>query len=74
MVWRQVATGNLESDHPLITTVGKAFERVTNKEAIIEASPWGTDGGILSNVGHTPVVVIGPGVTASAHDANEYIF
>lgn len=66
--------GNLESDHPLITTVGKAFERVTNKEAIIEASPWGTDGGILSNVGHTPVVVIGPGVTASAHDANEYIF
>lgn len=66
--------GNLESDHPLITTVCKAYERVKNNPATIEASPWGTDGGILANVGDTPVVVIGPGVTASAHDANEYIY
>lgn len=40
---------------------------------MIEASPWATDGGILSNIGKTPVVVFGPGVTKAAHDVNEYI-
>ena len=40
---------------------------------MIEASPWGTDGGILSNVGQIPVIVFGPGVTEAAHDTNEYI-
>lgn len=44
-----------------------------NGSPIVEASPWGTDGGILSKVGGTPVVVFGPGVTAMAHDANEYV-
>lgn len=65
--------GNLNLDHPLIASVSSSFEKVKNEKAVIEASPWGTDGGILSNVGNTPAVIIGPGVTASAHDVNEYI-
>ncbi|MDQ0271983.1 peptidase [Cytobacillus purgationiresistens] len=65
--------GNLEVEHPLMASISHAFEKVKNEKPIIEASPWGTDGGILSNIGNTPVVVIGPGVTASAHDVNEYI-
>ncbi|WNS73894.1 peptidase [Bacillus sp. DTU_2020_1000418_1_SI_GHA_SEK_038] len=65
--------GNLEENHSLMETISEAFERVTTTKPIIEASPWGTDGGILSVVGNTPVVVFGPGVTAAAHDANEYI-
>lgn len=65
--------GNLQENHPLMETISEAFEQVKMTKPIIEASPWGTDGGILSNVGNTPVVVFGPGVTQAAHDANEYI-
>ncbi|GHH98309.1 peptidase [Neobacillus kokaensis] len=65
--------GSLEGDHPLMTELTNSFKEVMGRTPVIEASPWGTDGGILSNVGDTPVVVFGPGVTEMAHDANEYI-
>lgn len=65
--------GNLSVDHPLMEVVESSFESVTNNKPAIEASPWGTDGGILSQVGDIPVIVFGPGVTEVAHDANEYI-
>ncbi|OLS37794.1 peptidase [Bacillus sp. MRMR6] len=65
--------GNLNSDHPLIKSISERFLELKGSEPIIEASPWGTDGGILSTVGNTPVVVFGPGVTETAHDANEHI-
>ncbi|WP_251552329.1 peptidase [Neobacillus muris] len=66
--------GSLEPDHPLMQELSKSFKQVTGKEPVIEASPWGTDGGILSSVGNTPVVVFGPGITEVAHDANEHIY
>lgn len=65
--------GNLRVDHPLIKTLVQSFEEVQGSKPVIEASPWGTDGGILSTVGDIPVVVFGPGVTEVAHDANEFI-
>lgn len=65
--------GSLENDHPLITELTKSFREVQGDSPIIEASPWGTDGGILSTIGNTPVVVFGPGITETAHDANEHI-
>ena len=65
--------GNLAKEHPLIETISAGFEDKTGRKPVIEASPWGTDGGILSQVGGIPVVVFGPGVTEVAHDANEYI-
>ncbi|MGG1674670.1 peptidase [Neobacillus sp. NRS-1170] len=65
--------GSLEGDHPLIKELSKSFIEVKGNQPAIEASPWGTDGGILSNVGNTPVVVFGPGITETAHDANEHI-
>jgi acetylornithine deacetylase len=65
--------GSLESDHPLMNELSKSFIEVKGDPPIIEASPWGTDGGILSTVGGTPVVVFGPGITETAHDANEHI-
>ncbi|MEH7245202.1 peptidase [Neobacillus niacini] len=65
--------GNLEVDHPLMNTLSDSFEKIKGKPPVIEASPWGTDGGILSNIGNTPVVVFGPGITAAAHDADEHI-
>lgn len=65
--------GSVESDHPLIKELTKSFVEVKGENPVIEASPWGTDGGILSTVGNTPVVVFGPGITETAHDANEHI-
>ncbi len=65
--------GSLDSNHPLMKELIKSFREIKGNAPIIEASPWGTDGGILSNVGDTPVVVFGPGITETAHDANEHI-
>ncbi|MGM0776559.1 MAG: peptidase [Bacillota bacterium] len=65
--------GDLEQDHPLMAVLSESFETVKGKQPAVEASPWGTDGGILSKIGNTPVVVFGPGVTEAAHDVNEFI-
>ncbi|MBY0122727.1 peptidase [Bacillus sp. S/N-304-OC-R1] len=65
--------GNMNEDHPLMETISNAFKNVKKHEPVIEASPWGTDGGILSAVGNTPVVIFGPGITEAAHDVNEFI-
>ncbi|MDQ6599336.1 peptidase [Bacillus salipaludis] len=65
--------GSLESDHPLMKELSASFQEITGEAPVIEASPWGTDGGILSSVGNTPVVVFGPGITETAHDADEHI-
>lgn len=65
--------GQLEENHPLTQVLTDKFITVFNKEPVIEASPWGTDGGYLSVVGKIPVMVFGPGITEMAHDANEHI-
>ncbi|MEH7075421.1 peptidase [Neobacillus drentensis] len=65
--------GSLENDHPLMNELTKSFIEIMGNSPIVEASPWGTDGGILSTIGNTPVVVFGPGITETAHDANEHI-
>lgn len=65
--------GRIELEHPLLKTLQNNYFHVEQKQPIIEASPWGTDGGILSNIGNIPVVVFGPGITEKAHDSNEYI-
>lgn len=65
--------GNLPTDHVLMQTISASYQQVLQEIPHIEASPWGTDGGILSQVGGIPVVVFGPGTTEVAHNANEYI-
>ncbi|WP_026689571.1 peptidase [Alteribacter aurantiacus] len=65
--------GAVHEEHGLLKSLKKEFEYVTGRQAKVEASPWGTDGGLLTNIGHTPSVVFGPGVTQMAHFSNEYI-
>ncbi len=65
--------GDLDPEHDLIEVLSESFINVKDSSPLIEASPWATDGGILSKVGGVPVVVFGPGVTETAHQANEYI-
>lgn len=65
--------GEIAIDHPLMNVLMNNFKMIKNEEPIIEAAPWGTDGGLLSQVGNTPTIVFGPGITNLAHFPNEAI-
>lgn len=65
--------GSIDMEHELMKTLVGSFKNVLQAEPVIEASPWGTDGGLLTGVGDTPSIVFGPGVTEMAHFSNEYI-
>jgi acetylornithine deacetylase len=65
--------GSIDKDHPLLAILKSHFTDVTHCTPVVEASPWGTDGGLLTAAGNTPSVVFGPGVTSMAHYADEYI-
>ncbi|SEA24159.1 acetylornithine deacetylase [Thalassobacillus cyri] len=65
--------GSIDLEHKLMNTLVSTYRDVLDEEPIVEASPWGTDGGLLTEVGSTPSLVFGPGVTGMAHFPNEYI-
>lgn len=65
--------GSVNPEHDLIRTLSEQYKEVLNEEPVIEASPWGTDGGLLTRLANTPCIVFGPGVTSVAHFPNEYI-
>jgi acetylornithine deacetylase len=65
--------GMIDKEHELMQMLTKNFRDSQGVDPVIEASPWGTDGGLLTTVGNTPSIVFGPGVTAVAHYPNEYI-
>lgn len=65
--------GEIELDHPLMDLLINNYKEITNKEPVIEAAPWGTDGGLLSQVADVPTIVFGPGITGLAHFSNEAI-
>lgn len=65
--------GAVDLDHPLMQVLTKTYQEVKGEDPIIQASPWGTDGGLLTKLADTPAIVMGPGVTAVAHFPNEYI-
>jgi len=69
----QWVPGSVEMDHPLMEILQRQFVAVTGKPAVVEASPWGTDGGLLTLLADTPAIVVGPGVTSVAHYPDEYI-
>ncbi|WP_433751216.1 peptidase [Falsibacillus pallidus] len=65
--------GDLDINHSFLHCMEDAFSNIYGVKPVIEASPWGTDGGILSKGGDIPVIVFGPGTTEAAHEANEFI-
>ncbi|MBO8163289.1 MAG: peptidase [Brevibacillus sp.] len=65
--------GAVEMDHPLMELLAETYRQVMGEPPVIEASPWGTDGGLLTKLADTPAIVFGPGVTQVAHYPNEYI-
>ncbi len=65
--------GEIEMNHPLLTSLTTNFKKITNEHPQVVASPWGTDGGLLTHVAETPTIVFGPGITDLAHFPNEAI-
>jgi acetylornithine deacetylase len=63
----------VEREHPFVDTLANNYEALYQKQITIEASPWGTDGGLLGKVGGIPTLIIGPGETKVAHYPNEFI-
>ncbi|WP_339787313.1 peptidase [uncultured Imperialibacter sp.] len=63
----------VETDHPFAELMKENFEAIYERKLKIEASPWGTDAGLLGKVGNIPSLVIGPGETKMAHYPNEFI-
>jgi len=65
--------GSVDPGHDLMQVLIQQYREVRAEEPVIEASPWGTDGGLLTQLGETPCIVFGPGVTEVAHYPNEHI-
>lgn len=65
--------GSISKEHDLTKILESTFRSVRNQNPMFEAAPWGTDGGLLTEVGNIPTIVFGPGVTEVAHFSNEYI-
>ncbi|WP_411333089.1 peptidase [Metabacillus indicus] len=63
----------IDGTHPLTEALSKAYVDILESEPVIEASPWGTDAGLLSQAGGIPSIVFGPGETEMAHFPNEFI-
>ncbi|MES9683964.1 acetylornithine deacetylase [Bacillus sp. AFS001701] len=65
--------GSIDLEHPFMESLKKSYQYVYKNEPIIEASPWGTDGGLFTQIKQIPTIVFGPGETKVAHYPNEYI-
>ncbi|QOT00897.1 peptidase [Brevibacterium sp. JNUCC-42] len=65
--------GEVEMEHPLLMLLQELYPSVLGEQAVLEASPWGTDGGLLTKLADTPSIIVGPGVTQVAHYPDEYI-
>lgn len=64
--------GGIDLESPLVKSIAHAFNQVQGSAPKIQASPWGTDGGLMSQYG-IPALVFGPGITKLAHSPNEHI-
>lgn len=59
------------ADHPIVRTVGAAFQAVTGSPATISGRTGGADTRYLIKYGQTPTVIFGPGLTSEMHAMNE---
>jgi acetylornithine deacetylase len=65
--------GTINLDHKAMKLLENSYEKVRQQKPVIEASPWGTDGGLFTKVGGIPTIIFGPGTTEVAHYPNEFI-
>lgn len=65
--------GECDLDHPMLEILKEKYVEVENEQPVIAGSPWGTDGGLLTQAGGIPSIVFGPGTTSMAHFTDEYV-
>ncbi|WP_368652877.1 peptidase [Ornithinibacillus sp. 4-3] len=65
--------GEIDTEHPLMQSLVDNYKSIKGSKPEVSASPWGTDGGLLTKVANTPSLVFGPGITNLAHFPNEAI-
>lgn len=63
----------IDSSHELVKVLSSQYELVKREEPSMGISAWGTDGSILNNIGHIPVILFGPGKAEAAHFPDEFI-
>ncbi|GGE59828.1 peptidase [Priestia taiwanensis] len=65
--------GTIDVNHEFMQALTNNYRYCLKELPKIEASPWGTDGGLFTHVANIPTIVFGPGETKVAHHPNEYI-
>lgn len=69
----QFEPAGIPPDHPLVSTVGSAFEAVAGTPARSIGMTYGADMRLLVNQGQTPTVLFGPGDVRQAHRPDEFV-
>jgi acetylornithine deacetylase len=69
----QFESGETPTDHPLITTLAGAHQRLLGKAPRVRGVPYGSDLRLFTNHAGMPAVLYGPGDVGLAHAVNESI-
>lgn len=70
----QLGSGyEIDFNHELIQLIDRNYTEFSGNRPVIRGCEYGSDARLLTNYGHTPTVLFGPGSIAQAHGINEYI-
>jgi len=63
----------ISPDHPICLELGKSFEQVMGRPAIIKGHDGAADTRFLIKYGKTPTAIFGPGTISQMHADNEWV-
>lgn len=69
----QFAPAAIPADHPIVRTVGAAFEAAAGRPARLQGMTYGADMRLLVDPGGIPTMMFGPGDIRLAHRPDEYV-
>ena len=69
----QFAPAAIPVDHPIVRTVGTAFEAAAGRPARVQGMTYGADMRLLVEPGGIPTMMFGPGDIRVAHRPDEYV-
>lgn len=69
----QFASGQIPTEHPLVSMVSKAHQQLHGTTPTIHGAPYGSDLRLMTDLGRIPTLHYGPGSVTKAHAPNEYV-
>jgi acetylornithine deacetylase len=69
----QFAPAGIAADHPIVQTVGRAFEDATGRAPRLQGMTYGADMRLLVHQGGIPTMMFGPGNIRVAHQPDEHV-